>query len=303
MNSELRSFLNRNNINYKKITLKNSARIIDTDTERYVIKNHNNSLKNTYRYLNSRSFNYFPKLLMETDDYNIFEYIDNIDIEDDEKAKDIMYLVGLLHAKTSYYKEIDIDNYKELYENIISKLNYLNNYYLDIMGVIDKEVYMAPSHYLLARNINLVFSSLDRSHNLIDKWYKIIDKKKKIRLVTIHNNLNINNYLRSDKGYLLSWEKSKLDMPIYDILPFYRKYALTFPFDNLLPYYESIYPLLEEEKLLLVALMLLPNKLEFDKREFLMCQEIRIELDYLYKTLELSDNYLKLPPPKNSTTN
>lgn len=302
MNNELRKLLTTNNIPIKKITLKNNARIIDTNDNKYVIKDNKTSLSNLYKYLDSRSFNYHPKLLLETDNYNIFEYIDNINIDDNEKAKDIMHLTGLLHAKTSYYKEIDIDDYKELYESTINKLDYLNNYYLDIMGIIDKEIYMSPSHYFLARNINIIFKCLDKSHYLIDKWYNIIAKKKKVRLVTIHNNLDIDNYLRSDKGYLLSWDKSKTDMPIYDLLNFYKKYIIDFPIDNLISYYENIYPLLEEEKLLLISLLLIPDKVEFNKREFTMCNILRKKIDYLYKTLDFSNNYLKSPPPKDSNT-
>ena len=292
MNSDLRSFLDSNNILVNKITIKNNAKIID---DKYVVKENRGDLSKIYKYLNSRSFDYFPELLLETDNYNVFKYIESIDIDDNEKAKDIMKLVGLLHAKTSYYKEIDIDDYKKLYEDTIDKLDYLNNYYLDIMGIIDREVYMSPSHYFLARNINIIFESLNKSHYLIDKWYSIISKKKKVRLVTIHNNLDIDNYLRNNKSYLLGWDKSKTDIPIYDLFNFYKKYALKFSLVDLMHYYEEVYPLLEEEKLLLISLLLIPDKLIFDKREYAMCGIVKDEINYLKKVLSFSKNYYKLP--------
>jgi hypothetical protein len=301
MNKELREFLTENNINYKKITLKKGAIILDTEDSRYVIKKNKTPLENIYKYLDSRAFDYYPKLILSSSSYNVFEYIDNIDIPDDEKARDIMHIVGLLHAKTTFYKEIDDYDYKKIYEDIIDKLNYLNNYYLDIINVINREVYMSPSHYLLARNINLIFSSLDKSYFLINKWYDIIKEKKKIRLVTIHNNLDVSNYLRSDKAYLLSWDKSRVDMPIYDLLNFYQKYANVFDFESLFHYYESIYPLLEEEKILLLVLILIPSKINFEQKEYSRCKEIRKHIDYLYKGISLSDSYYSLPPPKNST--
>ena len=292
MNNDLREFLVSNNIIFKKITIKNRARIID---DKYVIKDNRKELSKIYKYLSSRSFDYFPKLLLETKDYDMFEYIDSIEIDDNEKAKDIMKLIGLLHAKTSYYKEIDIDDYKKLYEDTIDNLNYLNNYYLDIMGIIDREIYMSPSHYFLARNINIVFKSLNRSRYLIDKWYDIINKKKKVRIVTIHNNLDLDNYLRSDKGYLLSWDNSKLEIPIYDLFIFFKKYATRFSILDLLNYYESVYHLLDEEKILLFVLLLVPDKIVFDKREYDMCGVVRDEVRYLDKILNVSFSYLKLP--------
>ncbi len=292
MNNDLREFLVSNNIIFKKITIKNRARIID---DKYVIKDNRKELSKIYKYLSSRSFDYFPKLLLETKDYDMFEYIDSIEIDDNEKAKDIMKLIGLLHAKTSYYKEIDIDDYKKLYEDTIDNLNYLNNYYLDIMGIIDREIYMSPSHYFLARNINVVFKSLNRSRYLIDKWYDIISKKKKVRMVTIHNNLDLDNYLRSDKGYLLGWDNSKTEIPIYDLFMFFKKYATRFSAFDLLNYYESVYHLLDEERILLFVLLLVPDKIVFDKREYNMCGIVRDEIQYLDKILNLSLKYLKLP--------
>ena len=38
-------------------------------------------------------------------------------------------LVGLLHNKTTYYKEVDESDYKELYEDITNNIIHLNGYY------------------------------------------------------------------------------------------------------------------------------------------------------------------------------
>ena len=55
-----------------KITLKNNVRIIDND---YVIKRKKPSLMTTYNYLLSRSFDYFPKVIKEDDNYTYYKYI------------------------------------------------------------------------------------------------------------------------------------------------------------------------------------------------------------------------------------
>lgn len=305
MNNELREFLRKNDIAYKKITIKNGVSIISNDDDKYVIKrSKKDNLNNIYKYLDSRSFDYYPKLLLESNKYNIFEYVDSIDMSLDEKAKDIMHVIGLLHAKTTYYKEIDIDDYKKTYEDAVNNLDYLYNYYSDMITIIDKEVYMSPSHYLLARNINIVFSSINNSRILIDKWYKTINEKRKVRLVTLHNNLEIDHYIRSDKSYLLSWDKSKVDLPIYDLLIFYKKYALYFDFSSLFNYYESIYPLIPEEKDLLFALLNIPDKIEFNDKEYSMCNKIRKDIDYLYLTRNITKEFIpELLPPENSTKN
>jgi hypothetical protein len=59
--------------------------------------------------------------------------------------------------------------------------------------------------------------------------------------------------------------------------------------------------LLEEEKILLLALISIPPKICFETSEYIMCKETRKYIDYLYRGFNLIDSYYHLPPPKNST--
>ena len=108
---------------------------------------------------------------------------------------DLTHLISLLHNKTTFYREVDIDKNKEIYENILSRLEYLNNYYTDLITLIEKEVYMSPSSYLIARNINIIFESIYYSKDRIEDWYKKIENNKNERVVNIHNNINLDHVL------------------------------------------------------------------------------------------------------------
>ena len=132
-------------------------------------------------------------------------------------------------------------------EDIVEKLEYLNNYYTDLITLIEKEVYMSPSSYLIARNINIIFQSIYFAKDSIESWYKKIENNKNERVVNIHNNINLDHYRKSDKPYLISWTNSTIDSPIYDLLSFYQNHYLELDFDDLFHYYESNYPLKEEE--------------------------------------------------------
>ena len=55
-----------------KITIKNNVKIIDNS---YVIKKKQKSLTDTYNYLLSRSFDYFPEVVKEDDKYIYYWYI------------------------------------------------------------------------------------------------------------------------------------------------------------------------------------------------------------------------------------
>ena len=119
MNNEIREFLDKNRLITKKITIKGNVIILDTEDKTYVIKRNNKNLDELFKYLKSRTFTYFPKIIYKTNNYNFFEYINDIKMPKEEKAIDIFRIIANLHSKTTFYKEVDENYYKEIYENII----------------------------------------------------------------------------------------------------------------------------------------------------------------------------------------
>lgn len=291
MNNDLRGKISKYKLPGEVFTIKSGARIIDN---KIVIKNKvNDSIDRTYDYLKSRAFDYFPSLLDSSDGYEVYPYIEDIYEPREQKAMDMMHLLSLLHSKTTFYREVDIDKNKEIYENIINNINYLNDYYNELISLIEKEVYMSPSSYLIARNINIIFSSIYYVRDNIEKWYKKIENNKNERVSYIHNNINLDHYVKRDKPYLISWNKSRIDNPIYDLLSFYKNHYLEFDFDDLFHYYESNYPLKEDERLLLFTYMAIPPVMDKSGSEYDMCIKINKTIDYLYKTSNLIMNYQK----------
>ena len=78
---------------------------------------------------------------------------------------------------------------------------------------------------------------------------------------------------------------------IFDFYKFYKKHGLEFEFDELLKRYERAYPLLEEERLLLFILIALPDKIEWDDSEYVMCQKVSNMIDMMYKTEQFISPY------------
>lgn len=279
---QYKNILNRNNIVPSKYTIKGKTIIVDSELGKFTLKKITNN--NIYKYLHSRKYDYFPRVIDELDNIMLFEYIDDVDYDEAEKALDLVHYLALLHSKTSYYKEIDLDEYKNLYEEIKNKIEYIYNYYLDVINIIESKVYMSPSEYLVARNISEVFSCIFYCKRSIDEWYELVKDKKRKRVVTLHNNVNTDHILKNGDTYLISWDKSKVDIPIYDFVNFYNNRALDFDFEALLKEYENIYPLLEEEKKLLFILVALPNKILICDNEYDMVKQVRKILDKIYKT-------------------
>lgn len=292
MNHEIRNLFDDNKIITRKITLVGNVRIVETDDDKLVIKKRVNDLDETFKYLKSRSFEYIPEIIYKTPNYDVYKYINDSTLDDEEKILDIIKLVTLLHSKTTYYKEIDDDTYKELYENTINQIDYLYNYYNDIAEIIESNEYMSPSNYFFIRNISKLYASLDYAKYQINNWYNIIEEKKRIRVVNIHNNLSLDHYLFDNKPYLISWNLSKKDIPIYDLITLYKRHYKELDFCDLFRVYESHYPLLKEEKSLLFCLLSIPDKLDFNDKEINLCIKVKKFYEYLFSTDKLINDYM-----------
>lgn len=291
--NDFNNILKKYNIKPKKYIKKNNANIVITDEEKYVIKKRNKDKCELFKYLQSRSFNYFPELLNgeENDNFDLYPYIEDINISKEEKAIDIITLTSLLHSKTTHYKEIDIDDYKIIYEDLYKKLNLLNNYYNDMHISISKEIYMSPSQYLLVRNISKINAVISYCYKELDSWYELIKTNPKQRLVLIHNNLNFDHLLRGSNNYLISWDKAKVDIPIYDIYNFYKNSYDQISFKEILEIYEERYSFTEEEQRLLFILISMPDKVEFGTDEYLNTKKVNQLLYYIYKTDSIISPY------------
>lgn len=265
---------------------------VDTEEGRYAIKPKKSSENNIYRYLDTRSFGYYPKVLSEDDDeFEITEYEEDFDVPSEQKILDLVDLVSLLHNKTTHYKEVDEADYKKIFEDISNNIEYLYSDYNDRMNIIESHIYMSPSEYLLARNISKIYAALGYAKKELDNWYHLVSELRKERLVVIHNNLDLTHFIRNKNSYLTSWRKARIDMPIFDLYKLYLHHSLEFDFYEVLKRYEKNYPLKEEERKLLFILIALPDKLELTDSEYQNCNLIGNLVDRLYKTEGLLSPY------------
>lgn len=273
---------------YKK---KGNVVIADTNIGKVVIKKNKNK-DYVYNYLNTRNFDYYPDIL-EKDNYIVSKYIEDIDIPREQKIVDMIDLVSLMHSKTTHYKEVSEDEYKKIYEDLSNNYEYLYEYYMDIISLIDEKVFMSPSEYLLARNISFIFKSIELGREYVNQWLEDVNGLNKMRMTIVHNNLDLSHYIRNSKDYLISWDKSKIDIPVFDLYNLYNNHFMDFDFFELLKRYESVYPLKKYELELFFILITMPSKIEFNDTEFNMCKCIGNEIDRLYKSNSLIEEYKK----------
>lgn len=298
--NNINEILKELNLKPRKYVKKNKVLFIETEEDKYAIKRKSNN-EEIYEYLISRNFEYMPKIVGESDEYYITKFIDEYKIPKEQKIVDMIDLVSLLHNKTTHYKEVTVDDYKEIYEDLKNNIEYLYGYYMDLISIIETHVFMSPSEYTLARNISKILSNLGFIDKELDRWYEIVKNKKRKRLVVLHNNLKLDHFIVSDKFYLTSWDKAKIDSPVFDLYKLYLNHGLEYDFSSILKRYEKKYPLYEDERILFFILIFLPKKIELNKSEYENTKEVANMIDLIYKTEYFISPYYSKERKENDT--
>lgn len=271
------------------IIVKGNVKIFKCSTNDYVIKKKcNKDIRELYKYLSSRSFTYYPKLLSDNrDEINVFEYIEDISIDDEQKLYDLINVVSLLHNKTSYYKEITSNKIKSIYEELLGRVYFIEEYFNTLIYEIEDNVFVSPSESLILNNSSKIFEALIFLKKEIEEWYKISIDSNKMRVCLVHNNLQLEHYIKNSEDYLVSWDEYIIDSPIIDIVKLYKNVYLTMDFSEPLKVYLEKFPLNDSEKKLLVIMLVMPNELVLSSNELNNVYLVRKYLDYVFKTENL----------------
>lgn len=291
MNKEIISIIKERAIHPFGYQLIKNAYIVNCKDNDYVIKLHTNNY-DIYKYLTSRNLMFFPKNFNQPyDNYDLSLYIKGLNTNNEQRINEYIKIIALLHNKTSYKREIDLDEIKEKYEDLNNKITKLRKHYLDLNDKIDHEIFLSPSEYLLVRNISLIYSILDNSQVLLNEVYSDIKNEKSIRVSLLHNNVDLDHLIISDEEYLISWDKAYFDSPIIEIEQIYRKYYREISLNDLLKIYESINKLTTIERKLLLISLSIPHELKLTDNTYLDTMVINNEIKYLNKVYELLIKY------------
>ena len=272
-----------------RYTIKGKSTILETTCGDFIIKPKNKDINELYTYLTNRGFINYPKIIDSSrDEVNVFEYVEDIKLPKEQKCDDLIEIIASLHNKTSYFKEVSEDKFKSIYEDVLSNINYLSNYYNTLYEIGFNEIYASPSNYIYMRNYYKLNSALEYAKSELENWYSLITSETKIRVCLIHNNLEL-NHLLNDK--LISWDNYMIDTPVIDIVKLYKKEWNNINFSEILERYMYKFPLLEYEKKLLFILISMPPEIKKSDNEFEKCKMVSEVMDYVFKTEELIRPY------------
>ena len=266
MNS-ITQILNKYGFTVYKYSYINKCIILDTDKGKYVLKKKKrNDKKEIYDYLLSRNFSFFLYPQNDfTNEYEIYEYIDEVSTVKEEKAKHLIDIMCDMHIRTTTYKDYSLDEIKEIYENKKEEINKLSVFYNQLEKSFSENIYPAPYELLYLFNVSKIYNSLKYANLLLEEWYKMQLKNKKRRICFVHNHLSLDHFIDIKNAKIINFDYCKYDSPIYDFINFYKKHYYELDMISLFNSYQYKYSYNKEEMLLLFINIILPEKITLKK--------------------------------------
>ena len=238
-------------------------------------------LEEVYNYLDSHNVNNYLRPLKITAKELFFAYFPNKYLDSDYISKRLIFNLSLLQNKTTIYKEIDKDKQREEYDKFKEQIIYLEKYYYTLQDVIESRIYMSPLEYLVIRNISIIYSALNYSKELLEKWYDLVKHKKTERLVYCHGKCELDHFLNKDEGYFISLEKAHLGSPVEDFLYFYNKNYNDADMISNFKLYQHRYRYNDEEILYFLLRLVLPEKIDISTSSLIKTMEVSTFFDKL----------------------
>ena len=152
---------------------------------------------------------------------------------------------------------------------------------------------MSPAEQLLMNNISKFYKTLNYAEQKIDCWYFEKEKQKQERVVQLHNNLELDHFLIEENRYLINWDKSTKGIPVFDFLIFYKNEYQTLEMNSLFELYQSKYSFYKEEMYLFQALISIPEKITFEKTNYINTLNTKKVIIYIDKTNDFLSKYNK----------
>lgn len=268
----------------KKIKIIGKAKIYETDDGKYVVKKEKKDLSNLFDYLSSRGITTFANRINKIDDLIRYEYVETSNFINDSDYIEFIKNVAILHYKTAYFKTESRKVFKDIYNKLIDKVDYLKDYYNKLIEKIDNEHFMSPSSYLIARNYTIISSNLYFIERELNSWYNLVKDQTKTRVCIVNNNLKFDNFIKGNKLIFTSWDNYLVDTPIIDIYKIYRNEYKSTDMTTLFKEYNSVFKLNDEEIKLFNIMISFPISINLECSEYNKVKSVKEMLDYTYRT-------------------
>ena len=261
------------NIIVEKIEYFNDHLIIN---DKYLLKKrHNEGIKD---YLEKINYNYYPKIIGNSDGYYLYSY----DLIDDDYLKEKEFVKALISLINRTVREIDCkDKVNDIYSSLVKEIDDKMKYYLNLQDLIEEREYFAPEEYFLINNLSKFYNLLRFSRYKLDNWYNNCNNK--YREVLLINNVGLDNFVFGEKSYFIDFSNCKRGIIVSDLAELYRNNVLYLDIDEIFKLCNEEKILTNDEEELFLSLISIVPKISFTKNHYNNTVLVKKVIDYIDK--------------------
>ncbi|WLR50099.1 spore coat protein YsxE [Bacillus tianshenii] len=203
--------------------------------------------------------------------YYLMPWVETKEVSARERVVDLFKATASLHQRTTQQQTITQEARKQFYEYSLKEWDERRQKLEKYLEYCERQVYMSPYELNYCLHYTELMKVDEVAKQKLEAWYEQTEEKEKERTCLCHGNLRLEHlvYHRNEKPYLLNFERAYIGPPILDLkfliehqfykMPYGRKSILT-----AMQTYQRLFPLSEEEKLLLSWELLSMRVIEHD---------------------------------------
>ncbi|OEH91441.1 phosphotransferase [Bacillus solimangrovi] len=180
-----------------------------------------------------------------------------------DQLHEVFKLSAKLHQQTSKENKIEDERYEQFYDFWTNKMDDRKQLMEDFLNYCEQQIYMSPFELNYCLHANEMMKLDDIARQKLDLWHEKVAGKEKERVSLCHGALKLENLVNhhNDKSYFINFEHSYIAPAVFDLEYLVNQHVYQFPDSRKaiftgLQAYQRIFPLAEDEKLLLSWLLL-----------------------------------------------
>lgn len=179
------------------------------------------------------------------------------------RVRDYSKLLRTLHETTKITVDKNEDEiswmYTDDYEELEENFTMLEN----MVTQVEMKLSRSPFEWQLLMTFPLIYGMYRRSDEMMQKFYKLLSRKKRIPISMIHGDVNVSNVLpTTNKTHIINFESSSFDIPTKDLIKFLNFYHQSSGTTNMIAEY------LRSQKNQLIVYHFFMKSLCFDFKTF-----------------------------------
>lgn len=203
------------------------------------------------------------------------------EIKKEIKLKTYYHFLSYLHNQSFFFQHIDQDFSMKFQQDLFSLIQNRKNCFEQYMKQFELMRFRSPSGWMLVLNYCRITQSLQQAYHYLHEYCQLLQEKSEVRLSLTYRHFHY-DHIFVYENKLISLDHMTIDFCIFDIYDMFQNQNTFYDhFDSLLDCYLENVCLLDDEKILLSALLCIVPEIHFNGHEEHNIHEMSRVLNYL----------------------